>query len=104
MGIVRPGWKIGGVTRITLKTFERIEARVSSAKERCSLVRWSGPAALLQGRKWMIVEVSSGVTQSGSGLGMSEITLPRARRGFPSLSRLASKVRREQGEASSEFG
>ena len=41
-------------------------ARVSSAKERCSLVRWSGPAALLQGREWIIVEVSSGVTQSGS--------------------------------------
>ena len=60
------------VARITLKMFERIEARVSSAKERCSLVRWSGPAALLRGREWMIVEVS---TQSGSGLGMSEITL-----------------------------
>ena len=63
------------VARITLKMVERIEARVSSAKERCSLVRRSGPAALLRGREWIILEVSSGVTQSGSGLGMSEITL-----------------------------
>ena len=78
MGIIRPCWKIGGmwpVARITFKMFESIEAKVSSAKERCSLVRWSGPPALLRGREWMIVEVSSGVTQSGSGFGMLEITL-----------------------------
>ena len=68
MGI-RPCWKIDGilpVARITLKMVERIKERVSSAKERCLLVRWSGPAALLRGREWIIVEVSSGVTQSGS--------------------------------------
>ena len=78
MGIIRPCWKIGGmwpVARITLKMVERIKAKVSSAKESCSLVRWSGPAALLRGREWIIVKVSSGVTQSGSGLGMSEITV-----------------------------
>ena len=48
MGIIRPSWKIGGmwpVVRITLKMVERIEARVSSAKDSCSLVRWSSLVA-----------------------------------------------------------
>ena len=59
---------------MALNNVQRIKAKASSAKIRCSFTSWSGPAALLRGRDLMIFK-TSGVVQSGSVLGMEERAL-----------------------------
>ena len=60
---------------MALNNVQRIGAKASSAKIRCSFTSWSGPAALLCGRDLMIFKISSGLVHSGSVLGMEERAL-----------------------------